>query len=121
MGQARHLRRAIMASRPARGGRRRCCPVLLFRSTHPGSAASVQGGPRQCLTPAASQPGVGADLRPAAVARGQPNPSGLFSSVLTAVPAYFVWRTWTGDELALLALVGILGAVGQFCQVSAYA
>jgi hypothetical protein len=47
--------------------------------------------------------------------------SGLFSSVLTAVPAYFVWRTWTGDELALLALVGILGAVGQFCQVSAHA
>jgi drug/metabolite transporter (DMT)-like permease len=46
---------------------------------------------------------------------------GLFSSVLTAVPAYFVWRTLTGDELALLALVGILGAVGQFCQVSAYA
>jgi hypothetical protein len=40
---------------------------------------------------------------------------------LTAVPAHFVWRTWTGDELALLALVGILGPVGQFCQVSAYA
>ena len=32
-----------------------------------------------------------------------------------------MWRTWTGDELALLALVGILGPVGQFCQVSAYA
>jgi uncharacterized membrane protein len=46
---------------------------------------------------------------------------GLYSSVLTAVPAYFVWRTWTGDELALLALVGILGPVGQFCRVSAYA
>jgi drug/metabolite transporter (DMT)-like permease len=46
---------------------------------------------------------------------------GLFSSILTAVPAYFVWRPLTGDALALLGLVGILGAVGQFCQVRAYA
>ena len=46
---------------------------------------------------------------------------GLFSSILTAIPAYFVWRPLTGDELALLALVGALGAVGQFCQVRAFA
>jgi drug/metabolite transporter (DMT)-like permease len=46
---------------------------------------------------------------------------GLFSSILTAVPAYFVWRPLTPDELALLGLVGALGAVGQFCQARAYA
>jgi drug/metabolite transporter (DMT)-like permease len=46
---------------------------------------------------------------------------GLFSSVLTAIPAYFVWRPLTADELVLLGLVGALGAVGQFCQVRAYA
>jgi drug/metabolite transporter (DMT)-like permease len=46
---------------------------------------------------------------------------GLFSSILTAIPAYFVWHSLTGGELALLALVGALGAVGQFCQVRAFA
>jgi drug/metabolite transporter (DMT)-like permease len=46
---------------------------------------------------------------------------GLFSSVLTAIPAYLVWRPLTGGELALLALIGALGAVGQFCQVRAFA
>jgi drug/metabolite transporter (DMT)-like permease len=46
---------------------------------------------------------------------------GLFSSVLTAIPAYVVWRPLTSNELALLGLVGALGAVGQFCQVRAYA
>jgi drug/metabolite transporter (DMT)-like permease len=46
---------------------------------------------------------------------------GLFSSLLTAIPAYFVWRPLTGDELALLALVGALGAVGQCCQVRPFA
>jgi drug/metabolite transporter (DMT)-like permease len=46
---------------------------------------------------------------------------GLFSSILTAIPAYVVWRPLTRDELALLGLVGALGAVGQFCQVRAYA
>jgi drug/metabolite transporter (DMT)-like permease len=46
---------------------------------------------------------------------------GLFSSILTAAPAYFVWRPLTPDELVLLGLVGVLGAVGQFCQVRAYA
>jgi uncharacterized membrane protein len=40
---------------------------------------------------------------------------------LTAIPAYFVWRPPTGDQLALLALVGASGAVGQFCQVRAFA
>jgi drug/metabolite transporter (DMT)-like permease len=46
---------------------------------------------------------------------------GLFSSILTAIPAYVVWRPLTRDEFALLGLVGALGAVGQFCQVRAYA
>ena len=46
---------------------------------------------------------------------------GLFSSILTAIPAYFVWHPLTGDDFAQLALVGALGAVGQFCQVRAYA
>lgn len=46
---------------------------------------------------------------------------GLFSSILTAIPAYFVWRPLTGNELVLLALVGALGAIGQFCQVRAFA
>jgi drug/metabolite transporter (DMT)-like permease len=40
---------------------------------------------------------------------------------LTAIPAYFVWHPLTGDDFAQLALVGALGAVGQFCQVRAYA
>jgi drug/metabolite transporter (DMT)-like permease len=46
---------------------------------------------------------------------------GLFSSILTAIPAYLVWRPLTADELALLAVMGALGAVGQFCQVRAFA
>ena len=46
---------------------------------------------------------------------------GLFSSILTAIPAYFVWHPLTGDDFAQLALVGALGAVGQFSQVRAYA
>ncbi len=46
---------------------------------------------------------------------------GLFSSVLTAVPAWLVWRPLSPDELWLLALVGSLGAIGQFFQVRAYA
>jgi drug/metabolite transporter (DMT)-like permease len=46
---------------------------------------------------------------------------GLFSSILTAIPAYFVWRPLASEEFALLALVGALGAVGQFCQVRAFA
>src|SRR5580693_6907696 len=37
------------------------------------------------------------------------------------IPVYFVWRPLAGDEFALLALVGALGAVGQFCQVRAFA
>ncbi len=46
---------------------------------------------------------------------------GLFSTVLTAAPAYFVWRPPDFYELTLLLLVGALGAVGQFCQIRAYA
>jgi drug/metabolite transporter (DMT)-like permease len=46
---------------------------------------------------------------------------GLVASFLTAIPAYFVWVPPIRLELALLALVGTLGAIGQFCAVRAYA
>jgi drug/metabolite transporter (DMT)-like permease len=46
---------------------------------------------------------------------------GLFSTLLTAPPAWLVWRPLDAAELALLALIGILGAIGQFCQVRAFA
>jgi drug/metabolite transporter (DMT)-like permease len=46
---------------------------------------------------------------------------GLSSSIMTAVPAYFVWHSLTLDEFALLALVGGFGAIGQFSAVRAYA
>ncbi len=46
---------------------------------------------------------------------------GLFASLLTAIPAYFVWRHMSGEEIVMLALVGALSAVGQFCTVRAYA
>ena len=46
---------------------------------------------------------------------------GLLSSLMTAIPAFFVWRPLTGAESVLLVLVGALGAVGQFCAVRAYA
>jgi drug/metabolite transporter (DMT)-like permease len=46
---------------------------------------------------------------------------GLFASLLTAIPAFLTWRPLTSEETTLLALVGILGAVGQFCAVRAYA
>ena len=45
----------------------------------------------------------------------------LFASVLTALPAYFVWHSINSDDLVMLALVGGLGAIGQFCAVRAYA
>jgi drug/metabolite transporter (DMT)-like permease len=46
---------------------------------------------------------------------------GLFASLLTAIPAYFVWRQMNGWEIVMLALVGALSALGQFCTVRAYA
>ena len=45
----------------------------------------------------------------------------LFASVLTALPAYFVWHSINSDDLVMLALVGGLGGIGQFCAVRAYA
>ncbi|MBV9858783.1 MAG: DMT family transporter [Alphaproteobacteria bacterium] len=45
----------------------------------------------------------------------------LVSSVLAAIPAALVWLPMTRLELVLLAAVGILGALGQFCVVRAYA
>jgi drug/metabolite transporter (DMT)-like permease len=46
---------------------------------------------------------------------------GLFSSLLTAAPAWLVWRTPSGRELVLCAVMGILGGIGQYCAVRAYA
>jgi drug/metabolite transporter (DMT)-like permease len=46
---------------------------------------------------------------------------GLFASLLTAVPAWLVWRQMSGREIVMLALVGALSALGQFCTVRAYA
>lgn len=46
---------------------------------------------------------------------------GLFSTILTALPAFLVWRRPSWGELVLLALTGGLGAVGQFFQVRAFA
>ena len=41
---------------------------------------------------------------------------GMFSSILTAIPAYFVWHPLTGDDFARLVLVGASGAVGNFAR-----
>jgi drug/metabolite transporter (DMT)-like permease len=46
---------------------------------------------------------------------------GVFSSILTAIPAYVVWQPLSGGELVLLGLVGACGAVGQYCLVRAFA
>jgi drug/metabolite transporter (DMT)-like permease len=46
---------------------------------------------------------------------------GLVSSVLAAVPVYFTWTTPTRFELLLFGVIGVLGAVGQFFTVRAYA
>jgi len=46
---------------------------------------------------------------------------GLFASLLTAIPAWLVWRQMSGHEIAMLALVGGLSALGQFCSVRAFA
>jgi drug/metabolite transporter (DMT)-like permease len=46
---------------------------------------------------------------------------GVFSSMLTVVPACALWRPLSGLELALLGLVGAFGAAGQFCLVRAFA
>ena len=46
---------------------------------------------------------------------------GLFSTVLTTAPAWLVWRQPNPRQWILLALVGGLGAIGQFLQVRAFA
>jgi drug/metabolite transporter (DMT)-like permease len=46
---------------------------------------------------------------------------GLFASLLTAVPAWLVWRQLSGREIVMLGLVGALSSLGQFCTVRAYA
>jgi drug/metabolite transporter (DMT)-like permease len=45
---------------------------------------------------------------------------GLFASLLTAIPAWLVCHQMSGHEIAMLALVGGLSALGQFCSVRAY-
>ena len=42
---------------------------------------------------------------------------GIVSSVVTAVPAAYYWRTPTGPELVALFGVGALAATGQFCVI----
>jgi len=46
---------------------------------------------------------------------------GLFSTLLTAVPAWLAWRQPEPSQWVMLALVGAIGAIGQFFQVRAFA
>ena len=41
---------------------------------------------------------------------------GLFSSILTAIPAYFVWHPLTGDDFAQLALVALWARSANFAR-----
>jgi drug/metabolite transporter (DMT)-like permease len=46
---------------------------------------------------------------------------GLVSTLLSAVPAAFSWRTPQGQEWWLLIAIGVLGSVGQLLLTAAYA
>jgi drug/metabolite transporter (DMT)-like permease len=46
---------------------------------------------------------------------------GLFSTVISAVPAALVWVTPTWHELAVLGAMGLCATAGQSCMVRAYA
>jgi drug/metabolite transporter (DMT)-like permease len=46
---------------------------------------------------------------------------GLFSTVISAVPAYLVWVTPTAHELVVLGAMGLFATAGQSCMVRAYA
>ena len=45
---------------------------------------------------------------------------GVVSTLVSAVPAAFVWRTPSLEELVLLILVGTLGAAGQSCGIRGF-
>lgn len=45
---------------------------------------------------------------------------GIVSTLGSAVPAMLVWQTPTGSDLALLMLIGSLGASGQFCMIRGF-
>jgi drug/metabolite transporter (DMT)-like permease len=45
---------------------------------------------------------------------------GVLSTVITLIPALFVWRMPTGFELVLLMAVGFIGATGQSAMIRAY-
>lgn len=45
---------------------------------------------------------------------------GVFSTVISAVPAALVWQAPTGQELVFLLLTGIFGASAQACYIRAF-
>ncbi|MHA1569414.1 MAG: DMT family transporter, partial [Alphaproteobacteria bacterium] len=45
---------------------------------------------------------------------------GITSTTVAAIPAAAVWRTPTLSEIALLMLIGALGATAQVCTIRAY-
>lgn len=45
---------------------------------------------------------------------------GIVSTLVSAVPAAFVWQTPTWLEFALLVLIGCLGAAGQSCAIRGF-
>lgn len=45
---------------------------------------------------------------------------GVVSTLVSAVPAAFVWQMPTGIELVLLILIGSLGAAGQSCAIRGF-
>ena len=44
----------------------------------------------------------------------------LITTLVSAIPAVFVWRAPTRYELGLLVLVGVLATLGQWCSLRAY-
>lgn len=47
--------------------------------------------------------------------------TGVIGSIVSAVPAYFVWQTPTTEEFLLLLLMGVLAAAAHNCFIRAYA
>lgn len=45
---------------------------------------------------------------------------GVVSTVVSAIPAALVWQTPTWTELALMVLIGALGAAGQSCAIRGF-
>ena len=46
---------------------------------------------------------------------------GVFSTIVSAIPAALVWQAPTAHELAILVVMGIAATAGQSCMVRAYA